>query len=155
MFTLSPLLAVALAALAGVGIAVQSATNASLGRALGHPMWASFWQFAAGTVLIMAIMFALRVPAPTIAAATTAPWWIWIGFITGSYFVVAGLSLSPVIGVGGFIAALVAGQMITAVVLDHYGLVGMTERPLTWARIAGGLFIVVGVLLIMAPAQPK
>jgi bacterial/archaeal transporter family-2 protein len=155
MTTLSPILAVALAALAGVGLAFQSATNAVLGRALGHPMWASFWQFAAGTVLIMAVMVALRVPAPTIVAATAGPWWIWIGFITGSYFVVAALSLSPAIGVGGFIAALVAGQMITSVVLDHYGLVGLTERPVTWARLAGGLFIIVGVLLIMAPAQPK
>ena len=152
MPTVGPELAIVLAALAGAGLAVQSGTNAVLGRMLGHPMWASFWQFAAGTVLIIAIMIALRVPAPAFAAtAATGPWWVWIGFITGSYFVVSALSLSPVIGVGGFIAALVAGQMITSLVLDHFGLAGLAVRPLTLARAAGAVLIIAGVLLIQTP----
>jgi uncharacterized membrane protein YdcZ (DUF606 family) len=95
MSNVSPLMAIVIAALAGAGIAMQSGTNAVLGRYLGHPMWASFWQFAAGTVLMVAIMLVLRVPMPAFAAtAATAPWWVWIGFITGSVFVVAGLSLA-------------------------------------------------------------
>lgn len=149
---MSPLIAILLAALAGAGLAVQSGTNAVLGRMLGHPMWASFWQFAAGTVVIMAVMVALRVPYPAFAAtAAGAPWWVWIGFITGSYFVVAALSLAPAIGVGGFIAALVAGQMIASLILDHYGLVGLAVRPMTLTRVAGAIFIIAGVLLIQVP----
>ena len=141
-----------IAALAGAGIALQSGTNAVLGRSLGHPMWASFWQFAAGTVLMIVIMVAMRVPVPAFTAtAATAPWWVWIGFITGSVFVVAGLSLSPIIGVGGFIAALVAGQMIASLVLDHFGLAGLAVRPLTLARAAGAALVIAGVLLIQVP----
>lgn len=147
-----PLLAIVLAALAGAGLALQSGTNAVLGRNLGHPMWASFWQFAAGTVLMVAIMVALRVPMPAFTAtAATAPWWVWIGFATGSFFVVAALSLSPVIGVGGFIASLVAGQMIASLLLDHFGLVGLAVRPLTFARAVGATLIIAGVLLIQVP----
>ena len=149
MPSLPPLVAIFLAALAGAGLAVQSGTNAVLGRMLGHPMWASFWQFAAGTVLIIALMVALRVPTPAFAAtAATAPWWVWVGFITGSYFVIAALSLAPVIGVGGFIASLVAGQMIASLLLDHYGLVGFAVRPLTLAKVVGASLIIAGVLLI-------
>ena len=149
MSSLGPSFAILIAVLAGAGLAVQSGTNAVLGRMLGHPMWASFWQFAAGTVLIVAFMVALRVPVPAFAAtATNGPWWVWIGFFTGSFFVVAALSLAPVIGVGGFIAALVAGQMIASLVLDHYGLVGLAVRPLTLARALGAAFIVAGVVLI-------
>jgi len=152
MTSIHPIIAVLLAALAGAGLAVQSGSNAVLGRMLGHPMWASFWQFAAGTVLIIAIMLVLRVPTPAFAAtAAQAPWWVWIGFITGSYFVVAALSLAPAIGVGGFIAALVAGQMIASLMLDHYGLVGLAVRPMTLARAAGAAFIIVGVMLIQVP----
>ena len=149
MNSVGPTLAICLAALAGAGIAVQSGTNAVLGRMLGHPMWASFWQFAAGTVLIVVIMIAVRVPAPAFAVtAATGPWWVWIGFFTGAFFVVAGLSLSPVIGVGGFIAALVAGQMIAALLLDHFGLVGLAVRPLTLARGVGAALVIAGVVLI-------
>jgi bacterial/archaeal transporter family-2 protein len=152
MMPISPTFAIILAALAGAGIATQSGTNAVLGRMLGHPMWASFWQFAAGTVLMVVIMVVMRVPVPAFAAtAATGPWWVWIGFITGSFFVVAGLSLSPVIGVGGFIAALVAGQMIASLLLDHFGLVGLAVRPLTLARMVGAAMIVGGVLLIQLP----
>ena len=152
MSSVGPVLAIFLAALAGAGLALQSGTNAVLGRMLGHPMWASFWQFAAGTVLIIAMMIVLRVPVPAFAATAAAgPWWVWIGFFTGSYFVVSALSLAPVIGVGGFIAALVAGQMIASLVLDHFGLVGLTVRPLTLARGLGAVFIITGVLLIQLP----
>jgi bacterial/archaeal transporter family-2 protein len=152
MNSVGPSLAIFLAALAGAGLAVQSGTNAVLGRMLGHPMWASFWQFAAGTVLIVAIMVALRVPMPAFAAtAASGPWWVWIGFFTGSFFVVAALSLAPVIGVGGFIAALVAGQMIASLLLDHFGLVGLAVRPLTPARVGGAALIIAGVLLSQVP----
>ena len=152
MTSIGPTLAILIAALAGAGLALQSGTNAVLGRMLGHPMWASFWQFAAGTVLIVAMMVALRVPMPAFAAtAATGPWWVWVGFFTGSFFVVAALSLSPIIGVGGFIAALVAGQMIASLILDHFGLVGLAERPITLARAAGAFLIIAGVLLIQVP----
>ena len=152
MTSMSPIFAILLAALAGAGLAVQSGTNAVLGRMLGHPMWASFWQFAAGTILIVIMMIALRVPYPAFAGtAVGAPWWVWIGFITGSYFVVAALSLAPVIGVGGFIAALVAGQMIASLILDHYGMVGLMPRPMTAARVLGAVLIIAGVLLIQVP----
>ena len=150
--TLSPALAIVLAALAGAGLAVQSGTNAVLGRMLGHPMWATFWQFAAGTVLIVAMLIALRVPTPAVGATfAIGPWWVWIGFITGAYFVISALSLAPVIGVGGFIAALVAGQMITSIILDHFGLVGLAVRPLTLMRAGGALLIIAGVLMIQVP----
>lgn len=152
MPTIGPTLAVLIAALAGAGLAVQSGSNAVLGRMLGHPMWASFWQFAAGTALIVVAMGLLRVPMPAFAAtAMTGPWWVWIGFVTGTFFVIAALGLAPVIGVGGFIAAMVAGQMIASLVLDHFGLVGLAVRPMTLARVAGAALIVVGVLLIQEP----
>lgn len=152
MPTIGPTLAVLIAALAGAGLAVQSGSNAVLGRMLGHPMWASFWQFAAGTVLIVAVLLVLRVPMPAFGATASAgPWWVWIGFVTGTFFVVAALGLAPVIGVGGFIAALVAGQMIASLVIDHYGLVGLSVRPVTLARVAGAGLIVAGVLLIQIP----
>ncbi len=152
MTSLGPLAAVFLAALAGAGLAAQSGTNAVLGRMLGHPMWASFWQFAAGTVLIAFLMAAMRVPYPAFAATFAGgPWWVWIGFITGSYFVITALSLAPVIGVGGFIAALVAGQMIASLLLDHFGLVGLAVRPLTLMRAGGAALIIAGVLMIQAP----
>jgi len=152
MPTIGPFLAIFIAALAGAGLAVQSGTNAVLGRMLGHPMWASFWQFAAGTVLMVAIMVLLRVPAPAFAATAAAgPWWVWIGFATGSFFVVAALGLAPVIGVGGFIASLVAGQMVASLVIDHFGLVGLQVRPVTLARVIGAALIVAGVVLIQVP----
>ena len=152
MPTIGPTLAVLIAALAGAGLAVQSGSNAVLGRMLGHPMWATLWQFAAATVLVVVVMAVLKVPMPAFGAtAATGPWWVWIGFATGTFFVIAALGLSPVIGVGGFIAALVAGQMIASLVLDHYGLVGLAVRPLTLARVAGAALIVAGVLLIQMP----
>ena len=92
---MNPNFAIFIAAAAGAGLAIQSCTNAVLGRMLGHPIWATFWQFAAGTVFIIMIMMVLQVPQPAFATtAATGPWWVWIGFFTGSFFV-TGLTANP------------------------------------------------------------
>jgi transporter family-2 protein len=46
------------------------------------------------------------------------------------------------------IAAVVAGQMITSLVLDQYGMVGFPVHSLTPARLLGAVLVIAGVILI-------
>ena len=54
----------------------------------------------------------------------------------------------------------VAGQIITAVLADHYGVMGLGGKPLSLARVAGVVLILCGVLLVQgtwataSPAHP-
>jgi len=42
----------------------------------------------------------------------------------------------------------VAGQLMMAVFMDHFGLLGVSPHALTWQRFAGITLITAGVILI-------
>ena len=46
------------------------------------------------------------------------------------------------------IAAVIAGQLITAMALDHFGLAGYTANPLGWRDLFGILLLVAGVVVL-------
>jgi len=45
-------------------------------------------------------------------------------------------------------ALAVAGQMIAALLLDHYGALGLQKYPLSVIRVTGIFLVIVGVVLI-------
>jgi len=147
MTSLATAVALLIAALAGTALATQAGINAQLGKYLGHPLWATFVSFAVGTLLMIPLLLIWRVPEPAFALAAKAPWWIWTGGAIGVFFVTAALMLAPKTGIAAFLAAMIAGQMLASLVIDHYGLIGLEVRPITWSRALGTALIVVGVLV--------
>jgi transporter family-2 protein len=47
------------------------------------------------------------------------------------------------------LALTLVGQMLAALVVDHYGAIGFTQVPVTASRVTGVVLLVVGVVLIM------
>jgi transporter family-2 protein len=45
-------------------------------------------------------------------------------------------------------ALIVLGQLAFSLVIDHFGLFGVSVQPINWGRLAGVLLIIVGVLVI-------
>lgn len=149
------LLPLGVPAAAGALVTLQAGYNAQLGRALGHPLWATLVSFLIGLAGIVAVMMAMRVPAPALAPAAALPWWIWLGGLFGAIYVTAAIIFAPQLGAAVFMGAVVAGQMLASLLLDHYGLGGFPEKPATLARLAGAVLLIAGVFLLQAPAAPK
>ena len=55
--------------------------------------------------------------------------------------------LIPRVGAGPFTYALLAGQIISAMVLSHYGWLGSPKQPVTPMGIVGVIVLMVGVML--------
>ena len=140
--------AMTLTALAGATLAVQVGLNATMRDHAGSPMGAALVNFAVGTVfLLVAVMFG-RNSLAAIAGATAAPWWAWGAGILGGLYIAASAAFGPMIGGATFLALIVAGQMLAALALDHYGLLGFPVRPLDAGRAAGALLVVAGMFLL-------
>jgi bacterial/archaeal transporter family-2 protein len=56
--------------------------------------------------------------------------------------------LVPRLGAATFVALLVAGQMLSSVFFDHYGLFGVVQRPANLSRLLGSVLLIVSVILI-------
>lgn len=69
--------------------------------------------------------------------------------------VVAALNYAiPRIGTAGTVTLIVVGQLAVSVVLDHFGWLGASPRPVDLWRIVGLTLLVVGVLLIVRQPTP-
>lgn len=140
--------AMLMTALVGASLALQIGLNATMSRHVGSPMAAALVNFVVGSLVLFLIVLLGRGSLPLLAGAGGAPWWAWGGGLLGAMFIAASTSFGPLIGGATFLALLVAGQMIAALAIDHYGVLGFPERPVDGWRIAGALLVVAGVFLL-------
>ncbi|WP_158808585.1 DMT family transporter [Beijerinckia sp. L45] len=145
---LQVLLPAFLAVAAGVSIVIQQALNANLRAALNSAAWAGFMSYAVGVACMVTVVMALRDPLPSAAVARTIPWWGWSGGMFGAIFVGLAIYLVPQLGAATFLAFLVSGQMLASVTFDHFGWLGLAQRPVDLARLAGVALLIGGVVLI-------
>jgi transporter family-2 protein len=83
-----------------------------------------------------------------IAGAGAAPWWAWGAGILGGLYIAASAAFGPMIGGATFLALIVAGQMLAALALDHYGWLGFPVRALDAWRATGALLVIAGMFLL-------
>jgi transporter family-2 protein len=140
-------LALASALVGGALAALQTPTNAMVARAVNSPLNAALVSFAVGTAALAVIAFAVG-ERPNLAGVRALPWYAWLGGLYGAFFVTAAAFAAPRIGVAVFVAVLVAGQLLMALLLDHLGAYGLERQPITAARVGGVLLILSGVLLV-------
>ena len=149
---MQPLAFLVAALVSGALVPLQAGANAALGRALGHPLWATVVSLAVSVICVVPVMMALRVSAPTIANLAAQPKWIWIGGISGVVYITAAVLLAPKLGAAGFMTAVIAGQILASMAIDHYGVVGFTARPISGVRLMGSLLVVAGALVMQGPS---
>lgn len=136
-----------LALVAGILIAVQAPTNAILAKASGSPVVAAFISFFVGTIALGALVAATsgRVFTPELR---DVPWYAWVGGLYGAVFVAVAAFAAPRIGIGVLLTAAIAGQLLAALILDHYGFFGLPRQPVNLTRIAGVALVLAGAALV-------
>ena len=137
-----------LAVAAGVSIVFQQVLNTRLRTDLGSAAWAGFASYAVGLACMALLILTLRDPLPSASVAARMPWWAWSGGVFGALFIGLAIVLVPQLGAAAFIALLVAGQMLASVAFDHFGWMGLAQRPLDGPRLVGVALLVGGVILI-------
>lgn len=142
------LLAFLASLLAGAVVPLQAGANAALGRSLGHPLWATLVSLAVSALAGLAVLAILRVPGADVAMAAKGPAWSWLGGVFGVVYITTALILAPRLGAGAFMGAVVAGQMVAALAMDRFGLLGFAVKELTPGRLLGAGLVVAGVLVM-------
>jgi bacterial/archaeal transporter family-2 protein len=134
------------ATLAGAVIATQAPTNAALGRTIGE-LRAVVVNFLVGGVVIALI--ALVIGGGLGGLGGDPARWHYLGGLAGAVFVTVAVVTVRPLGVTLQTAAIIVGQLTTAAIVDHYGLLGVQVRPLTAAH-AGGLGLLAAGVAVLA-----
>lgn len=148
----SLLLPIVMIALAGAAVAAQPAFNGQLAVHLGSPLRAALVNFLAGASVLGVLVLLLlpRHGMPDARMLAQVPGHLWLaGGTLGATFVATATWAAPKVGVAAFFATLVAAQLIAALLMDHFGVLGLAERPANLVRVVGALLLVLGALLVV------
>jgi transporter family-2 protein len=134
----------------GVAISVQAAINAQLAGGLGaDSVLAALVSFSVGTAAL-GLVLALRGGVPgALGMLAGQPLWKFGGGLLGATFVFGSVFLTPRIGLFNLVVLVIAGQLLTSMAIDQFGLVQMAVRKVSAVRMLGALVMVTGVSLVL------
>lgn len=135
---------------AGCAISVQAAVNSQLARGLGgNTPAAALVSFAVGAVALGLIALSRGGMATAIASLPSQPPWRFAGGVLGAAAIFSTVLLAPRIGLANLLALVIAGQLLSSLAIDHFGLVGAAVREVSAIKLAGALVMVIGVVVTL------
>ena len=147
MSSLRLILLSGLGIVAGGLIAIQSVLNSSLGQRLGNLGSVLILTFISAIVLLVLIL-----TFPSSANFRNLPgiseWYLYLGGILGVAILAIPIYLVPRIGTTSALIAIVLGQSLFALIIDHFGLFASPKIEINLARGVGVLLVAVGAYLV-------
>lgn len=144
----SKLLLLPIAVLIGTLLALQPAVNGDIARRLGSPFAAVLVSLVVSFLIVLP--FALyHGRGIQLSSLPLLPWWVILGGLAGAAFVTGGIMIVPITGLATFLAAVLFGQAIGALVIDHFGLLNLAETPVSYSRVVGLALVFGGFQLLL------
>ncbi len=131
---------------AGIGIPVLAAFNARLGDAIGSPAAAATVLFFIAFCVAGLAMLSTHGASP-LGLVLTQPRHLLLGGVLVAFYVLSVTWIAPRFGLGNAVFCVLAGQLLSAAIIDHFGLAGVMVKPLNIWRGSGILLMATGVLL--------
>lgn len=136
------------ALLAGMLAPLQAGLNGKMGRAIGDPVYAALISFVVGSLSLFCYAAVTRVNFSAIRQASGMDYSVWGAGLLGAFYVTAVIILTPRLGAALTFGLVVAGQLMMAVFMDHFGILGVQAQPFNWLRFTGIALITAGVVLL-------
>ena len=140
--------AVAVAAVVGGLVATQAPLNSQLGRVVGG---------VNASVVALAVSFVALLTLATLTDGLggirrigDAPLHVAMGGgLAGALYVGSIVFTVRALGAGGLTALTIAGQLGVAMVIDHFGWLGVERSPITAAKVSGVVLLALGAWLVI------
>ena len=135
--------------LAGSILPVQAILNSRLGRQIGGSLMGVLMSFLVGSICLVVANSLINSSAMvTLKPGRTSPWYIWLGGVLGALFLGYITWVNQRQGVALTFIMVVCGQILTAMLIDHFGWLGTMQRSVTPQQLLGVLLILAGIFLV-------
>lgn len=137
-----------LALIGGALFPLQTAVNAQLARWVGGPLPATIVSFVVGLLGLLLLYAVIARGTFDFSALRSVPPHLLVGGLLGATFLGLSVFLTPKIGSGTMICLVVAGQIVTSMIIDYFGLFGLAPRGISAARACGAILVGIGAVLV-------
>ena len=85
---------------------------------------------------------------PELAQYSNVKWYQYSGGLLGAFVVTVTLIAVSQIGAANMFVLIIAGQLTTAIIMDHFGVLGVKENPINLQKLIGILLVVCGAYIV-------
>ena len=132
----------------GFGLTLQIGMNSKLRTVLQNANTAALISFLVGTTGLVMLLAITRTPIPARDTLASVPVWAWFGGLMGAFYVAISTVVASQLGTASLLGLALSGQLAMALVVDHFGWLGLPEHPITLTRLVGVALLGVGVWLV-------
>lgn len=137
--------------ISGVAATVQASFNGEIRRRFRSPYITAAINFVVALAIIAAVLLVTeRSLALPVSDILKYPPWIWTGGVCGATIVMAGILCLPVLGSAQNMMILCFGQIMTGLLIDHYGIFDAPVTKMTLMRALGAVLEIAGIAFISA-----
>jgi transporter family-2 protein len=141
--------AVVMAATAGLAGSVQAAVMGELGERVGIVPAVAFSVIVALLCGLAALLIWERSLAG-VRAVLHEPAWLWLGGLMSIFIVFAVTVGPPRIGVTATVGLVIAGNLVSAALIDRYGWFGQDVIPIDRWRLLGLVLLAIGATFTLS-----
>jgi bacterial/archaeal transporter family-2 protein len=134
--------------LVGLCLPLMASANGALSKSIGSPFTATFGIFALATGLIGIITLVTKSPGLTVQSISQTNWKMWLGAFIVVMNIVTFTVVPQKIGAANMIVFFITGQIVSSVVVEHFGLINFPIHQITWQRFLGICFLIIGVVMV-------
>lgn len=140
------------ALLAGSCIAFQAAMNAKLGQFLNSSWLATSYAFLTSFLLVSLVLIAVNTKTTldnlNSIQQLNIPWYLWFSSVLSVLGVGSMYWLIPKMGVGNMMSYALAGQLVVAMLISHFGLFDSPQKLLSGSKVFGTALLILAIVLI-------
>jgi bacterial/archaeal transporter family-2 protein len=143
-----------LGVIGGICVSLEGSLNSLLGRHVGV-LQATIAPFGVGLIVILAVVY-LFAPGKfgSFSQWADAPWYSYLGGFAAAVFVSIIIFIAPKVGIAAAFSAIIVGQLGMSLAADAFGLFSLAKTPISWPRIIGLIFLIVGMqLFFLKPSE--
>ena len=134
----------ALTLFAGLTIPVMAALNSRLGVHYDSFAFAAvilFFVSLSAAAIVLVVTGIPKMPETQIAS------YYYLGGLSAALYILSITYVAPKFGVGNAVFFVLLGQIISSVIIDHFGAFGAAKIPISWERALGVVLMAAGVYL--------
>lgn len=139
---------VALALVMGAALTTQGLYSSALASRVGTGAAIMINTILVGIASIGLMVVMKDGPRLTWSYLMDTPPILLLGGVSGFVIITLTVILFPRLGAGTTMALAILAQLVLAVIVDHYGMMGIPVSPVTVPRIAGIVLLVAGAALV-------
>lgn len=136
--------------LAGIGMSTQAAINNQLAQgAGGNSLLAACISFVVGSIFLIIAVCLNNSPVTAINSLSGQPLWRFTGGFLGALGVFSMVFFMPKLGLANVLTLMITGQLIAAMFIDHFGLIGSLVHRISTVKITGIIILLIGAHLVI------